>query len=119
MIQIKRAYDEVTPEDGKRVLVDRLWPRGKSKEHLQLTEWVKEVAPSNELRKWFHQDRSKWAEFKQRYFQELQSHREDWKPLLQMARDETLTLIYSARDREQNNAIALKEFLESRLEQDS
>jgi len=117
MIRIKRAYDDLTPADGKRVLVDRLWPRGKSKQDLDLEEWMKEVAPSGELRKWFHHDREKWEEFRARYFQELEDRPETWQPLLQMAQDETLTLIYSAKDREHNNAVALKEFLESRLDE--
>lgn len=117
MIQIKRAYDEMEPGDGKRLLVDRLWPRGKSKADLDLADWPKEVAPSDELRKWFHQDRSQWEEFRQRYFEELEAKPEAWKPLLQMAGDETVTLIYSAKDREHNNAVVLKEFLESRLNQ--
>lgn len=119
MIQIKRAYDEIAPDDGKRVLVDRLWPRGKSKEVLQLAEWAKEVAPSNELRKWYHHERDQWKEFKHRYYQELEGRPETWEPLLQMARDDMLTLIYSAKDRERNNAVALQEFLESHLDQDS
>ena len=118
MIQIKRAYDEVAPEDGTRVLVDRLWPRGKRKEDLALTEWLKEVAPSNELRKWYHHDRDQWEEFKHRYYQELEDRPETWEPLLHMVQDDTLTLIYSAKNRERNNAVALKEFLESRLDQD-
>ncbi len=113
-IHIKRAYDPPSPQDGARILVDRLWPRGVSKERLKLDEWMKEVAPSNELRAWYHQGDHKWADFRKRYFKELESQPELVAELRKKARGHTVTLIYSARDAEQNNAVALKEYLEGR-----
>jgi uncharacterized protein YeaO (DUF488 family) len=119
MITVKRAYESPTARDGRRFLVDRLWPRGVKKEELKLSGWVKEVAPSNELRKWFGHDPEKWDEFKRRYRTELQHSPEAWQPLLEAAREGDLTLVYSARDTEHNNALVLKAFLEDRLEKDS
>lgn len=108
-IKLKRAYDPIA-NDGKRVLVDRLWPRGIKKEALQLDAWIKEVAPSTALRTWFHKDRSQWAEFKKKYLQELEKT-DAWKDLLKI---KNLTLIYSSRDQEHNHALLLKAFLEKR-----
>jgi uncharacterized protein YeaO (DUF488 family) len=115
MIQVKRAYDPVSAHDGARFLVERLWPRGVRKEDLHIEAWVKDVAPSTELRKWFQHDPTKWNRFRQRYFRELDKHREVWDPLLNRARSEHVTLIYSARDTEHNNAVALQEFLEKQI----
>lgn len=111
-IQIKRAYDPPKSSDGTRILVDRLWPRGLTKEKLKVQQWMKDVAPSNELRKWIHADPSKWAEFERRYSVELAAHADLVAELLKMARAGTLTLVYSARDEEHNNAAVLKKYLE-------
>ena len=119
MIQLKRAYDEPKPEDGRRVLVDRIWPRGVSREGLELDEWRREVAPSDELRKWFDHDPDRWEEFRRRYAEELMEKAESWRPLLeQSGEDRNLTLLYGASDREHNNAVALQRFLRHRDERD-
>jgi uncharacterized protein YeaO (DUF488 family) len=115
MILLKRAYDRATRTDGKRFLVERLWPRGIRKSDLPLDEWFKEVAPSTKLRKWFSHDPARWIEFQRRYHAELESQPEVWKPHLEAARKGTITLVYSSHDTEHNNAVALKEFLESKL----
>jgi uncharacterized protein YeaO (DUF488 family) len=114
MILLKRAYDGATRTDGKRFLVERLWPRGMRKSALPLEDWFKEVAPSTKLRKWFSHAPAKWSEFQRRYRVELESHPQVWKPLLEAARKGTITLVHSSHDAEHNNAVALKEFLESR-----
>ena len=113
-IQIKRAYDPPSRTDGMRVLVDRLWPRGLSKEKLKLDAWLKDLAPSNELRKQFHHDAAKWNEFQKRYFEELDQQPEQVAELRKKARGGTVTLIYGAQDREHNNAVALKKYLSGR-----
>jgi uncharacterized protein YeaO (DUF488 family) len=115
MIKIKRVYDIAASEDGHRFLVDRLWPRGVKREGLNRVDWVKEAAPSNELRNQFHHDPARWEDFRRRYFAELDSIPDAWRPLLEAARTETVTLLYSARDTEHNNARALKEYLENHL----
>lgn len=112
MIKVKRLYDPAEPGDGQRFLVDRLWPRGVKKDSLQLAAWLKEAAPSNSLRHWFDHDPEKWTEFQQRYFTELQSKPQTWRPLLEAARNGVVTLLFSARDSRHNNAVALKTFLE-------
>jgi uncharacterized protein YeaO (DUF488 family) len=114
MILLKRAYDLSTRADGKRLLVERLWPRGIKKSALPLDEWVKDVAPSTELRKWFSHDPAKWTEFRRRYRAELATKPGIWKPLLEATRKSTITLIYSSHDAEHNNAVVLKEFLDSK-----
>jgi len=116
-IKTKRAYDNPEPNDGIRILVDRLWPRGISKEDLAIEDWPKEIAPSNALRKWYSHDPEKWEEFKTRYYDELQDHEDIWRKLLEYPDDETVTLIYSSKEEKLNNAVALKEFLEARMEQ--
>lgn len=108
---LERAYDD-SQCDGMRVLVDRLWPRGVSKDQLDLDDWAKTVAPSNELRKWFDHDPKRWEEFKTRYFDELKENSAAWQPLIEPAKEDTLVLIFGARDREHNNAVALREFIE-------
>ena len=115
MIQIKRAYDTPELADGARLLVDRLWPRGVKKEQLLLNEWYRDAAPSNELRKWFGHDPAKWEEFKRRYFLELDQKPEVWRRLVEAARAGNTTLLYAAQDREHNNAVALKAYLETKL----
>lgn len=117
MIRCKRAYESPTHEDGRRVLVDRLWPRNCRKEALQLEQWHKEVAPSSELRRAFKRNELDFEAFRERYRQQLAAHPEHWWPLLDMAgKRERLTLIYAARDEEQNNAQVLAEWLEEQLE---
>jgi uncharacterized protein YeaO (DUF488 family) len=111
-IQVKRAYEPASPRDGTRVLVDRLWPRGISKEKLKLDAWMKELAPSNELRKSFHHDVANWAEFEKRYFKELEAQADKVDELRKQARRHTVTLVYGARDETHNNAVALKKYLE-------
>lgn len=111
-IQVKRVYDPPSSDDGLRILVDRLWPRGLSKASVKLDEWIKEIAPSNELRQWFGHDESKWEEFQQRYFKELDSHSDLIEQLLQKSHTGKLTLLFAAKDEEHNNAVALKNHLE-------
>lgn len=115
MIKIKRAYEESAKSDGKRFLVDRLWPRGVTKEVLAIAAWQKDAAPSNELRHWYHHDLSQWEEFRRRYFRELKDNPQGWEPLVAAAKKGTITLLYSAKHTEQNNAVALKEYLEEKL----
>ncbi len=115
MIQVKRAYEAASRDDGARFLVERLWPRGVKKERLQIEAWLKDVAPSSELRQWFQHDPAKWGEFRQRYFRELARSQDIWQPLLARARRGPVTLVYSAHDTEHNNAVALKEFLNQKL----
>ena len=111
MIRIKRIYDLPAPEDGRRVLVDRLWPRGVAKEAAHIDDWLKEVAPSDELRKWFGHDPARWEEFRRRYRQELQGHNELLESLRKEARLGNVTLLFAAKDMEHNNAVILKEVL--------
>lgn len=115
MIRVKRVYKAKDSSDGLRVLVDRLWPRGLPKDKAALDHWFREVAPSAELRTWFGHERSRWEEFRRRYFAELDVSPVAWKPLLEAARSGDVTLLYGARDEEHNNAVALKAYLEARL----
>lgn len=111
MIQVKRAYEAPSSKDGVRFLVDRLWPRGITKESLHIEAWLKDASPSNELRKRFHGDPSSWQEFCSHYFAELKKNPDAWAPIITAAKKGTVTLIYGARDTEHNNAVALREFL--------
>jgi uncharacterized protein YeaO (DUF488 family) len=111
MIKTKRIYDEPEPGDGVRLLVDRLWPRGLSKEKAAVDHWLKEIAPSDELRRWFGHDPEKWQEFRERYRRELEAQAPLLKEIAQQARKETVTLLYAAHDEEHNNAVVLKELL--------
>jgi len=113
-IQLKRAYDAPEKEDGYRVLVDRIWPRGISRDVARLDEWMKKIAPSSELRRWFGHDPDKWPEFRARYFRELEARDDEVKALAEKARSQNLTLVFGAKDKEHNNAVALKEYLESK-----
>lgn len=113
LIKTKRIYDAPAAGDGFRILVDRLWPRGVKKENARIALWLKEIAPSEELRKWFGHDPAKWAEFKKRYFAELRRQPELLALLRQHARAGAVTLLYSAKDEKHNNAVALLEFLQS------
>jgi uncharacterized protein YeaO (DUF488 family) len=116
MIQVKRIYDPVLASDGKRILVDRLWPRGLSKENAALHEWMKELAPSHELRKWYNHDIARFEEFKEKYREELvgdESKAALFKRLLHWSADGTVTLLYSAKNEERNQAVVLAEWLDS------
>jgi len=115
MIRIKRAYDSVAKNDGTRFLVDRLWPRGLKQEALKVESWLKPVSPSDKLRHWFKHDPANWKAFQRRYFAELDGKTEAWLPLLQAARAGDITLVFSARDTEHNNAVALKAYLERKI----
>ena len=115
MIRIKRVYDAETSNDGARFLVERLWPRGIKKENLVLEAWLKDAAPSADLRRWFRHDPKKWEEFQRRYQAELETNPNAWKPLVEAAELGDVTLIYSARDTEHNNAIVLMSFLEKHM----
>ena len=110
-VRLKRAYDPAEPGDGYRVLVDRLWPRGVSKERARLDEWARELAPSAELRTWFGHDPERFAEFERRYRAELAAHGEKLDELRRLARKGTLTLVYAARDEKHNDAVVLAELL--------
>ena len=111
-IKLKRVYEEVSPADGYRVLVERLWPRGLKKEQVAADLWLKEVAPSKELRTWFGHDPAKWEEFKRRYWAELEEKAEQINLLKQKSREGTVTFVFAAHDEQHNAALALKEFLE-------
>jgi uncharacterized protein YeaO (DUF488 family) len=113
MIKIKRAYDEASADDGFRILVERLWPRGITKERAALDLWLKDVAPSTDLRKWFHRHPVDWQEFRRRYWRELENKADDVDLLRRKADEGTVTFIYSARDREHNAATELKAYLEA------
>ena len=113
MLALKRAYEKASLADGPRFLVERLWPRGVKKEDLEIAAWLKDAAPSDGLRRWFAHDPAKWSEFRRRYFAELDKHPEALEPLLAAARRGRITLIFSARDTEHNNALALKEYLDA------
>jgi uncharacterized protein YeaO (DUF488 family) len=114
MIRLKRAYEKPSRDDGFRVLVERLWPRGVSKEEAALDLWLKDVAPSTGLRKWFGHDPARWKEFQRRYRAELRDRKDALKLLREKNREGTLTLVYAARDEEHNGAVVLKKVLESR-----
>jgi uncharacterized protein YeaO (DUF488 family) len=114
MIKLKRVYEEPSSEDGFRVLVDRLWPRGLSKERAAVDLWLKEAAPSPELRKWFDHDLARWPQFQERYRAELRDKKDALRMLKQKSKEGTVTLVYAARDEEHNGAVALKRFLGSR-----
>jgi uncharacterized protein YeaO (DUF488 family) len=114
-IALKRAYDPAAPGDGRRILVDRVWPRGVTKDDLRIDAWRKDLAPSTSLRKWFGHDPKKWDVFKERYGRELEQQADALEELLAQARAGQITLVFGARDTEHNNAVALKEHLERRL----
>jgi uncharacterized protein YeaO (DUF488 family) len=111
MILLKRAYEPASRKDGRRVLVERLWPRGLKKEALAADAWMKEVAPTTELRKWFGHRPERWEEFRRRYRKELDANPAGWEPLARMAARGTLTLLFSTHDAEQNGAVVLRDYL--------
>jgi uncharacterized protein YeaO (DUF488 family) len=114
-IEIQRVYDEPAAHRGRRVLVDRLWPRGVRKADLALDAWMKDVAPSDRLRRWFGHDPSRWDEFVRRYREELDAHPDAWKPLRDAAKRGRVVLLFGAKDEEHNNAVALRKYLERKL----
>ncbi|MBP7868831.1 MAG: DUF488 domain-containing protein [Firmicutes bacterium] len=114
MIKLKRIYEPADPQDGCRVLVERLWPRGISKERAALDLWLREVAPSPELRVWFSHDPAKWDDFRKRYRDELQTNEEPVARLTELVRRGDVTFVYAARDTQHNAATVLKEFIEGR-----
>lgn len=113
-IQIKRVYEEPNKDDGKRILIDRLWPRGLTKEKAAIDLWIKEISPTTDLRKWFGHEEGKWDEFKKRYTQELQKNHDLIEQLIQELKSGKVTLVYGAKDIEHNDAIVLKEYLEQK-----
>ncbi len=115
MINLHRAYDAGSPGRGQRFLVERLWPRGIKKTDLPVEGWLKEVAPSTGLRQWFSHDPAKWEEFRRRYYRELDANPGAWGALVEAARQGDVTLVYSSRDTEHNNAVALREYLLTKL----
>lgn len=112
-IKIKRIYDHPSDNDGYRILVDRLWPRGVSKEEANLDEWMKEIAPSGDLREWYDHDPEKFEEFRLRYFKELEEKQELVKRVFDKANESKITLLYAAKDKKHNNAVVLKEYLQN------
>jgi uncharacterized protein YeaO (DUF488 family) len=110
-INLKRAYVPAEPSDGTRILIDRLWPRGLSKEKAKIDLWLKEIAPTTELRKWFDHDPAKWNEFRERYKAELKANKEAVSELKKALQDGPTTLIYSAHDEDHNDAVVLQEYL--------
>jgi uncharacterized protein YeaO (DUF488 family) len=110
-VRVKRIYDPAEPADGYRVLIDRVWPRGVSRERARLDEWARDLAPSDELRKWFAHDPGRFDEFRARYREELRGHEDDVAALRARAAESTVTILYGARDREHNNATVLAELL--------
>ena len=115
VIKVKRVYEKAAASDGSRLLIDRIWPRGLKKNDLALDSWIKEVAPSDRLRKWFGHDPQKWKGFRKQYFAELRVKAKTWAPILEIARESNVTLLYGARDAEHNNAVALRDFLIAKL----
>lgn len=115
MIRVKRVYDPPSPEDGVRVLVERLWPRGVSRERARVDLWLRGIAPSDELRRWFNHDPSRWEEFKRRYFNELRNNPAVDELVLLLKHNQVVTLLYSAKS-PYNNAVALREYLEQLMD---
>ena len=115
MIKLKRVYEAASRDDGVRILVERLWPLGIKKAALKLDTWLKDVAPSDGLRQWFGHEPKKWNGFRDRYFAELEANPQTWESVAKAARRGRVTLIYSSRDMEHNNAVALKDYLEDKM----
>ena len=111
MLKLKRAYEPPSPDDGERILVERLWPRGLTKAKAKIDHWMKEISPSPELRKWYSHDVAKWGEFQKRYRQELKGHKEEVAELRKKAKVGVVTLVYAAKDEEHNSAQVLKAYL--------
>ncbi len=115
MVKIKRVYDPPAPVDGRRILIDRLWPRGLRKEGARIDAWMKDIAPSTELRKWFNHDPEKWNEFRKRFFAELDGAQESVDGIIAAARKGTVTLLFGSKEVRYNNAVALKQYLDARM----
>jgi uncharacterized protein YeaO (DUF488 family) len=113
-IRLTRIYDHEPRPPGKVFLVERLWPRGVRRDEIDLDGWLKDVAPSTELRQWFSHDPTKWQQFRRRYTAELDAHPQAWQPLIEAAAAGDVTLLYSSRDREHNNAVVLRDYLQAR-----
>lgn len=114
-LKVKRVYEAAQAEDGYRVLVDRLWPRGLTRQTAVIDAWLKECAPSADLRRWFGHDPAKWPQFQQRYFKELDAKKAVLADILTKSRAQPVTLLYAAKDAHHNNAVAMKSYLESRV----
>ena len=112
MVRIKRAYSEASPSDGIRILVDRIWPRGITKKRARIVEWRKDLAPSTSLRKWFGHDPARWNQFRRRYRTELKRSMEELQKLAYLSGKQTITLVYSAADEKDNQAVILKELID-------
>ena len=110
-VKLKRAYDLPSRSDGKRVLIDRLWPRGVKKTEAKIDEWMKDIAPSTKLRKWFGHEPARWPEFRRRYEAEVRDHPEQLERLRMLAREGPLTLVFSAHDEDHNDAVVLRELI--------
>ncbi len=115
MLKIKRVYDPPSAGDGKRILIDRLWPRGLRKDNAKIDAWIKEAGPATELRKWFNHEPEKWKGFKQRFFAELDAKPDVVSEIIGLARKGTVTLLFGSKEERFNNAVALKEYLEARM----
>ena len=111
-IRLKRVYEKPPKADGRRVLVDRTWPRGLNKQQARIDQWLQEITPSTELRKWFSHDPARWNEFKKRYAAELDNYRPQLEQLARAAKKQRVSLLFGARDTKHNNAVALKDYLE-------
>ena len=114
MLKIKRVYEKPEKGDGERILIDRMWPRGLTKEKVQAKLWLRDIAPSTELRKWFGHDPEKWKDFRKMYFKELDGKKELVGPIAEKAKKKIVTLIYGAKDEKHNNAEAIKEYIETK-----
>ena len=114
-IKLKRVYDKVDESDGCRILVERLWPRGVSKTDAHINDWLKEIAPSQQLREWYSHDVAKWPDFKQRYFAELSTKTDQLRPIAEKIAKGSVTFVYAAKDIEHNSAAALKEYIDNNI----
>ncbi len=113
-ISLKRAYNKASPEDGKRILVERLWPRGLKKEEAKIDEWLKDLAPTPELRKWYSHDPSKWTEFKKRYWKELDAKKDLFENLARESKEKKVTFVFGSKEEKLNSAAVLKEYIEAK-----
>ncbi len=113
-ISLKRAYNKASPEDGKRILVERLWPRGLKKEEAKIDEWLKDLAPTPKLRKWYSHDPSKWTEFKKRYWKELDAKKDLVENLARESKEKKVTFVFGSKEEKLNSAAALKEYIEAK-----
>lgn len=112
---LKRVYEKPSPNDGKRILVERLWPRGLKKEDAKVDEWLREIAPSTKLREWFGHDPEKWSEFEERYWKELKKKEEIVSKLVKEIKGKQITFVFAAKEEKHNNAVAIKEYIERRV----